>query len=215
MRAGFLHWWLHAAITNEELMKALLLENIHPEGVRLLTERGIEVETVKGALDEDELIAALHGVQLLGIRSKTNVTAERARGRAGPAGVGAFCIGTNQVDLHRRRERGDARLQRAVLQHPQRRRAGRSPRSSRWRGSSPRRTRRCTPASGTSRPRAPTRSAAARSASSATATSAASCRSSPRRSACGSTSTTSPTSSRSATPDAARRSTSCWRLPRR
>ena len=33
-------------------MKALLLENIHPEGIRLLTERGIEVETVKGALDE-------------------------------------------------------------------------------------------------------------------------------------------------------------------
>ena len=55
-------------------MKALLLENIHPEGVRLLTERGIEVETVKGALDEAELIDALRGVQLLGIRSKTNVT---------------------------------------------------------------------------------------------------------------------------------------------
>ena len=56
-------------------MKALLLENIHPEGVRLLTERGIEVEEVKGALDEAELITALPGVQLLGIRSKTNVTA--------------------------------------------------------------------------------------------------------------------------------------------
>jgi D-3-phosphoglycerate dehydrogenase len=55
-------------------MKALLLENIHPEGVRLLTERGIEVETVRGALDEAELIHALPGVQLLGIRSKTNVT---------------------------------------------------------------------------------------------------------------------------------------------
>jgi phosphoglycerate dehydrogenase-like enzyme len=55
-------------------MKALLLENIHPEGVRLLTERGIEVATVRGALDEPELIDALAGVQLLGIRSKTNVT---------------------------------------------------------------------------------------------------------------------------------------------
>ena len=44
-------------------MKALLLENIHSEGVRLLTERGIEVETVKGALDEAELIDALRGVQ--------------------------------------------------------------------------------------------------------------------------------------------------------
>ena len=43
-------------------MKALLLENIHPEGVRLLTERGIDVELVKGALDEAELISALDGV---------------------------------------------------------------------------------------------------------------------------------------------------------
>ena len=55
-------------------MKALLLENIHPEGVRLLTERGIEVATVRGGLDEPELIDALAGVQLLGIRSKANVT---------------------------------------------------------------------------------------------------------------------------------------------
>jgi D-3-phosphoglycerate dehydrogenase / 2-oxoglutarate reductase len=80
-------------------MKALLLENIHPEGVRLLTERGIEVETIKGALDEAELIAALRGVQLLGIRSKTNVTARALEASAELQAIGAFCIGTNQVDL--------------------------------------------------------------------------------------------------------------------
>ena len=62
-------------------MKALLLENIHPEGIRLLTERGIEVETARGALDEGELIDALRGVQLLGIRSKTNLTRDRPRSR--------------------------------------------------------------------------------------------------------------------------------------
>ncbi len=80
-------------------MKALLLENIHPEGVRLLTEHGIDVELVKGAMDEAELISALEGVQLLGIRSKTNVT--RAVFDAAPdlMAVGAFCIGTNQIDL--------------------------------------------------------------------------------------------------------------------
>ena len=55
-------------------MKALLLENIHPDGVRLLTERGIVVESLPGALDEAELAAALPGAQLLGIRSKTTVT---------------------------------------------------------------------------------------------------------------------------------------------
>ena len=56
---------------HEETMKALLLENIHPDAERLLTERGIEVSSVKGALDEDELRAALPGVQLLGIRRRT------------------------------------------------------------------------------------------------------------------------------------------------
>ena len=80
-------------------MKALLLENIHPQGVRLLTERGIEVETVKGALDEAELIAALPGVQLLGIRSKTNVTGRALEASPELQAIGAFCIGTNQVDL--------------------------------------------------------------------------------------------------------------------
>src|SRR6188472_3179717 len=80
-------------------MKALLLENIHAEGIRLLTEREIEVEADKGALDEAELIAALGGVQLLGIRSKTNVTARALEASAELQAIGAFCIGTNQVDL--------------------------------------------------------------------------------------------------------------------
>ncbi|MFC7623706.1 phosphoglycerate dehydrogenase [Microlunatus sp. GCM10028923] len=80
-------------------MKALLLENIHPEAERLLTERGIELETVKGALDEDELIDAVRDVQLLGIRSKTTVTERVISSSPQLVGIGAFCIGTNQIDL--------------------------------------------------------------------------------------------------------------------
>jgi D-3-phosphoglycerate dehydrogenase len=80
-------------------MKALLLENIHPEGIRLLTERGIEVENVKGALDDAELIDALRGVQLLGIRSKTNVTESVLEAVPDLMAIGAFCIGTNQINL--------------------------------------------------------------------------------------------------------------------
>jgi D-3-phosphoglycerate dehydrogenase len=89
-------------------MKALLLENIHPEAVRLLTERGIEVSTLRSALDEDELRAALPGVELLGIRSKTTVT--RAVLDASPdlLAVGAFCIGTNQIDVASASARGTA-----------------------------------------------------------------------------------------------------------
>ena len=55
--------------------KALLLENIHPDAAKSLRDRGFEVETMKGALSEDELIDALDGVDLVGVRSKTNVTA--------------------------------------------------------------------------------------------------------------------------------------------
>jgi D-3-phosphoglycerate dehydrogenase len=87
-------------------MRALLLENIHPDGVRLLTERGIGVESVAGALDEDELIAALPGVQLLGIRSKTNVTRRVLEAAPDLLAVGAFCIGTNQIDLAASADRG-------------------------------------------------------------------------------------------------------------
>jgi D-3-phosphoglycerate dehydrogenase len=89
-------------------VKALLLENIHPEGIRLLTERGIEVETVKGALDEDELTARIGGVQILGIRSKTQVTARVLEAAPDLLAVGAFCIGTNQIDLGVAAERGVA-----------------------------------------------------------------------------------------------------------
>ncbi|MCH8613274.1 phosphoglycerate dehydrogenase [Arsenicicoccus dermatophilus] len=80
-------------------MKALLLENVHPIAVSLLREAGIEVDHRRGALDEDELAAALRGVQLLGIRSTTQVS-ERVLAQAEDLlAVGAFCIGTNQVDL--------------------------------------------------------------------------------------------------------------------
>ena len=39
--------------------KALLLENIHPDALALLRDRGFEVETRDTALDEQELIDTL------------------------------------------------------------------------------------------------------------------------------------------------------------
>ena len=54
--------------------RALLLENIDPVAVELLESAGYDVEARRGALDEGDLIDALDGVALLGIRSKTQVT---------------------------------------------------------------------------------------------------------------------------------------------
>ena len=78
---------------------ALLLENIHPDAVTSLRNHGFDVQTRPGALDEDELIDALDGVDLLGIRSKTMVSQRVIDARPKLTAVGCFCIGTNQVDL--------------------------------------------------------------------------------------------------------------------
>lgn len=80
-------------------MKALLLENIHSEAARILTERGYELETRPGALGQDDLIEALDGVDLLGIRSTTFVTQRVIEASPRLKAIGAFCIGTNQVNL--------------------------------------------------------------------------------------------------------------------
>jgi D-3-phosphoglycerate dehydrogenase len=79
--------------------RALLLENIDRVAVEQLRAADYEVETLRGALDEADLTAALDGVHLLGIRSKTQVTAEVLHRNPELAAVGAFCIGTNQIDL--------------------------------------------------------------------------------------------------------------------
>lgn len=91
-------------------MNVLLLEGIHPVAEEALVAAGHNVRRVAGALKEDELIAQLDGVQLLGIRSKTNVTKkvlESANARS-LLSVGAFCIGTNQVALTDAMKRGVA-----------------------------------------------------------------------------------------------------------
>jgi D-3-phosphoglycerate dehydrogenase len=89
-------------------VKALLLENIHPDATASLEAAGIEVTSVAGALDESELVDALSGVDLLGIRSGTRVTEAVLAGAPGLLAVGAFCIGTNQVDLRAAAERAVA-----------------------------------------------------------------------------------------------------------
>jgi D-3-phosphoglycerate dehydrogenase / 2-oxoglutarate reductase len=78
---------------------ALLLERIHPEAAHRLRSAGWLVEEVPSALSGDDLAAALDGVMLLGIRSKSNLTRDVVERAEALEAVGAFCIGTNQVDL--------------------------------------------------------------------------------------------------------------------
>jgi D-3-phosphoglycerate dehydrogenase len=89
-------------------VKALLLENVHPEAVRLLEGSGLEVIQRPAALDESALTASLPGVVLVGIRSKTQLTAAVLSAAPDLIAVGAFCIGTDQIDLAAASARGVA-----------------------------------------------------------------------------------------------------------
>jgi D-3-phosphoglycerate dehydrogenase len=87
-------------------IKMLLLENVHPDAFKKLSKDGFTVETVSTSLTEDELIEKLKGVHVLGIRSKTKVTRKVIESAKKLMAVGAFCIGTKQIDLEASKENG-------------------------------------------------------------------------------------------------------------
>ncbi len=90
----------------KDRIKVLLLENIHPSAHEIFRSETFHLETLPGALAEDELAARIEDVHVLGIRSKTRVT-DRVLGSARRLlSVGCFCIGTNQVDLASANRRG-------------------------------------------------------------------------------------------------------------
>ena len=88
-------------------MKVLLLEGIHERAVENFARHGYTtLERHPRALAGDELKAALADVHFVGIRSRTRLTAEALAGARRLMAVGAFCIGTNQVDLDAAMMRG-------------------------------------------------------------------------------------------------------------
>ena len=90
-------------------IRFLLLEGIHPSAVDVLRQSGYtHVECVSGALPEDQLLQKISDVHFVGIRSRTQLTAEVLAQAHKLVAVGCFCIGTNQVDLDAARERGIA-----------------------------------------------------------------------------------------------------------
>jgi D-3-phosphoglycerate dehydrogenase / 2-oxoglutarate reductase len=88
--------------------RALLLENIHSDAAWNLKDAGWDVERLDRALGEDELLERLQGVHLLGVRSNTTVRAAVLEQAPDLLAIGAFCIGTNQIDLATAAERGIA-----------------------------------------------------------------------------------------------------------
>jgi D-3-phosphoglycerate dehydrogenase len=88
--------------------RALLLENIHSDAAWNLKDAGWDVERLDRALGEDELVERLAGVQLLGLRSGTTVTSRVLDGAPDLLAIGAFCIGTNQIDLAAAADKGVA-----------------------------------------------------------------------------------------------------------
>ena len=88
-------------------MKVLLLEGIHERAVESFLRHGYTtIERHDKALAGEELAAAISGVHFLGIRSRTRLSAETIACARRLIAVGAFCIGTNQVDLDAAMQRG-------------------------------------------------------------------------------------------------------------
>ena len=84
----------------KEKINILFLENISDLAVRHFKDSGYaSVKKINGALSEDQLIEAVKDVHLLGIRSKTQITARVLDAAKKLQAIGCFCIGVNQVDL--------------------------------------------------------------------------------------------------------------------
>src|SRR5580704_4175824 len=90
----------------KDRIKVLLLENIHPSAHEIFRSETFHLETVPGALSEDELAARIEDVHVIGIRSKTRITDRVLSNARRLLSVGCFCIGTNQVDLAGANRRG-------------------------------------------------------------------------------------------------------------
>lgn len=81
-------------------MNILLLENVNPGAVKVFKQHGYtNIVQQKGSLTEEELVKQVADVHMLGIRSKTQVTAKVLEAGKKLLAVGCFCIGTDQVDL--------------------------------------------------------------------------------------------------------------------
>ena len=91
---------IHDLSRPKNQIRWLLLEGISPTASAVLKKNGYtNVDRLAGALEKDALIERLHDVQILGIRSRTQLTEEVLKAAKSLVAVGCFSVGTNQVDL--------------------------------------------------------------------------------------------------------------------
>ena len=84
----------------KEKINILFLENISDVAVKYFNDKGYaNVRKLNGALSEEQLIKEIKNVHLVGIRSKTKLTAKVLAAAEKLQAIGCFCIGINQVDL--------------------------------------------------------------------------------------------------------------------
>jgi D-3-phosphoglycerate dehydrogenase / 2-oxoglutarate reductase len=89
-------------------IKILLLENVHPVAMALLKAEGFNVQTYHAALTEAEICQKIKNISVLGIRSQTQITAKVLENAHRLMAIGAFCIGTNHIDLTTATKKGVA-----------------------------------------------------------------------------------------------------------
>ncbi|MDT0687654.1 phosphoglycerate dehydrogenase [Autumnicola psychrophila] len=104
----YLHKMNKAISYPKNRIKVLLLENVHEDAVAIMKKEGYNVSTYAGGMDEDELAEKIKDVSVLGIRSKTQLTKKVLDNAQRLIAVGAFCIGTNQIDLEECLKKGVA-----------------------------------------------------------------------------------------------------------
>ena len=91
----------------DQTVSALLLEGVSDSAVELfLNSKYLSVERLPKALEANALRQAVKGIDLLGIRSRTQLTGDIFSDAGRLITVGCFSVGTNQVDLDAARKRG-------------------------------------------------------------------------------------------------------------
>jgi D-3-phosphoglycerate dehydrogenase / 2-oxoglutarate reductase len=98
---------VESRLTPRPKVNTLLLEGVNDSAVEMfLNSECLNVERLPKALEGDALREAVRQTDLLGIRSRTQLTGDILSDANRLIAVGCFSVGTNQVDLDAARQRG-------------------------------------------------------------------------------------------------------------